>query len=130
MHIQIIDVLTILVAIGPIIGVYVVLKRDVATLKVTLAIASKEIEKLEQEISHLKIDHNRENRETWKKLAAIEAAQLETNVYLKENLKRLTDITARLADEVDNLENKVERKFEQQEHDIRRFYENYDVKKK
>lgn len=122
MHIELVDIVGLLIALAPVIGVYVSLRRELSEVKVVLEIQNKAIEKADVERTTLARDINQENRETWKKLATIEAVQMETNVYLKENLKRLTEITERLTTDLSALDRELQHFKDSHNKDINEIY--------
>lgn len=119
MQINLSDIITIIGLLIPIIGVYVSLRRTQTEQQVRLTIFEKDIEKVKVELDQLRAELIRENKETWRKLSAIEAGQMKTNVFLEENLKRLTAISERHGLQIDGLEDKMEKKLATQDKEIR-----------
>lgn len=130
MQINLSDIITIIGLLIPIIASYVTLRKNQTEQEVRLKIFEKDLDKARIELDQLRAELIRENKETWKKLSAIEAGQMKTNVFLEENLKRLTAISQRHGIQIEGLEEKVDKKLEAQDREIRNIYENYDLKKK
>lgn len=119
MQINLSDIITIIGLLIPIIGVYVSLRRTQTEQQVRLTIFEKDIEKVKVELDQLRAELIRENKETWRKLSAIEAGQMKTNVFLEENLKRLTAISERHGLQIDGLEDKMDKRLATQDKEIR-----------
>lgn len=88
------DILMIVGYVGGIIATYIVISNRITRLEVKQEAFREKISELQMDIRSNKSAIDQEKRFVLEKLAILESGQSKTNVFLEENLKRLTEILA------------------------------------
>lgn len=124
------DVLMIIGYVGALIATYVVITNRITKLEVKHASftesAADKLSSIRSDVRNNKSEIDQEKRFVLQKLALLESGQSKTNIFLEENLKRLTEILSKQDSRIGDMEKQLS----DHNRELTQFYREFESKKK